>query len=1063
MLEITIPSQSIYKNQLKNRKLKVKNISLIMVLGFCFGMFAQSPSVTIKEEIMSLDTYDFSKPNPVPILTDNTKIFPYFKFEGYEHAAKKKNWKVVTLENEYIKVFVLPEIGGKVWGAIEKSTGEEFLYKNEVVKFRNISMRGPWTSGGIEFNFGIIGHHPSTATPVDYLLKTNDDGSVSCVVGSSDLPSRTDWRVEISLEKDKAYFETNASWYNGSPINQSYYNWMTAAAVVTDDLEFIYPGNQFLEHGGAAKPWPIDAEGRDLSLYKNNNFDKDISEHVVGDYKDFFGGYYHNSKFGFGHWAPYEEMPGQKLWLWSMARSGGIWEDLLTDTDGQYMEFQAGRLFNQYSPGETNPISQANFEPYVMDRWREIWFPFKEIGGMVDANEHGVLNVKELDKSIYVGINALQFLEDKLIVSINDRELLSQDLRLNPMQVFSVELPISEAGEITVNLGDKKLYYTSSGEGTLIKRPFVDDEKQQFPVSQKLYHEGWEALKFRDYDLAAEKLNELVALEPSHQEGLLKLAELEYRKTNYDNALKYVNRVLKQDTYAVEANYLAAIIYRSKKDYINALESFGWAARGMEFKSVSHAQMAEIYVVLGKTDKAEQYAQKALDYNTYNLNARKIKLLLHRLKNRTNEFDMAHAELLNIDPLNHFAQIESQLVASNSPLVLPKHINNEFPDESILELAIYYNSIGLKNDAIEVLNLSNNNVKTYLWAAYLNRDIDGDLSNKYLSKGAESPIDFVFPYRSETIPVLQWAMAKNGNWKLKYYLAQNYIAVGQKELGLKLLKDCGNEPNSDIFYRFRARMFENEEYAHNEKDYLRALQLNDSDWKLREEIVQFYLNNDKNDLAFKLAKKSFSKNPKNPNLGLIYAKASLLTSQYGKTLEVLKNLQILPFEHASESKQIYNQAYILLALENIKAKNYKKAISLLESSKEWPENIGVGKPFNPDERLQDYLLGVSYAFLNNLERSRNYLTNVIASHNSSKKSKASPNDLFELLSLKKLGKMAELESLTSQISNSNSGNNNIATVVLALYNNDTNTLQEIKNQKVLNNSMWNIMEAASKY
>ncbi|MCM4172119.1 DUF5107 domain-containing protein [Arenibacter sp. TNZ] len=1030
-------------------------------MGLCWGMWSQSGSVTIKEELKSLDTYDYSNPNPVPILTDNAKIFPYFKFEGYEHTSKKKKWKVVTLENEYIKVYVLPEIGGKVWGAIEKSTGEEFLYKNEVVKFRNISMRGPWTSGGIEFNFGIIGHHPSTATPVDYMIKTNKDGSVSCVVGSSDLPSHTDWRVEIRLEKDKAYFETNASWYNGSPINESYYNWMTAAAVVTDDLEFIYPGNQFLEHGGAAKPWPIDAEGRNLALYKNNNFDKDISEHVVGDYKDFFGGYYHNSKFGFGHWAPYEEMPGQKLWLWSMARSGGIWEDLLTDTDGQYMEFQAGRLLNQYSPGETNPISQATFEPYVMDRWKEIWFPFKEIGGMVDANEYGVLNVKELDKELYIGINALQFLKDKLQVSINGQVLFSEDINLKPMEIFSKQFPIQVSGEIVVQLGDKKLYYSSNGEGTLIKRPFIDDEKQKVSESQKLYHEGWEALKFRDYDLADTKLKELVGLDPSHQEGLLKLAELEYRKTNYDLGLKYVNRVLKQDTYAVEANYLAGIIYRSQSDYINALESFGWAARSMKYKSVSYAQMAEMYLLLQNMTKAEQYANKALDYNTYNLNARKIKLLVLRKNNRVNEFDLEFTEFLKIDPLNHFAQIESQFRTGNTPLNKPNQLYNEFPDESILELAIYYNSIGLKNDAMEVLKLSKNNVKTNLWATYLNQDID--FGNKFLLNTLQLPIDFVFPYRSQTIPVLQWAISKNESWKLKYYLAQNYIAVGQKSLGLKLLKDCGNEPDSDIFYRFRARMFEHEDYSSNEKDYLRALQLNDSDWKLREELVQFYLNNDKNESAFKLAKKSIFKYPKNANLGLIYAKASLLVGQYVKTVEVLKDIQILPFEHASESKHIYNQAHLFLALESIKAKNYKKAIALLQASKEWPENLGVGKPFHADKRLQDYLLAYSYESLNDLNQSKQYLADVISHTSTGKKITVLPNDLFQLLSLKKLGKDAELELLLSQLSESNTNGNKTAKYVLALYNNVPEPQKEIKNQKGLNNSLWKLMTGASQY
>ena len=1041
--------------------MKVKIISLIIALGLCLGSMAQSPSATIKEEIMSLDTYDFSKPNPVPILTDNAKIFPYFKYEGYENIAKKKNWKVVTLENAFIKVFVLPEIGGKVWGAIEKSTGEEFLYKNEVIKFRNISMRGPWTSGGIEFNFGIIGHHPSTATPVDYVVKTNDDGSVSCVVGSADLPSNTDWRVEIRLEKDKAYFETNASWYNGSPIDQSYYNWMTAAAVVSDDLEFIYPGNQFLEHGGAAKPWPIDAEGRDLSLYKNNNFDKDISEHVVGDYKDYFGGYYHNRNFGFGHWAPYEEMPGQKLWLWSMARSGAIWEDLLTDTDGQYMEFQAGRLLNQYSPGETNPISQANFEPYVMDRWKEIWFPFKEIGGMVDATEYGVLNVKESDKGLYIGINALQNLSDNLTVSLNGKEVFSKEIILKPMGVFSQELPLKDSGEIVVKLGDKKLFYTSNGESTLIKRPFIDDEAIKVSMSEQLYHEGWEALKFRDYELASKKLNELVDFDPSHQDGLLKLAGLEYRKTDYHKALEYVNRVLKLDTYNTEANYLAGIIYRALNDSINALESFGWAARSMKYRSVSYAQMAEIYFSLQNLERANLYANKALDYNTYNLNARKIKLLLQRKYNKSNAFNEEYNALIKIDPLNHFALIESQLLSGDTPLIMPKEINNEFPDESILELAIYYKDIGLVSEAMEILKLSKtSNAKIHLWAAYLTQDMAAGPSNEYLAKAIADPVDFVFPYRQETIDVLQWAISQNANWKFKYYLAQNYIAVGQKTLGLQLLKECGNEPDSDIFYRFRAKMFKNEDYAANEKDYLKALQLNNTDWKLREEVIQFYLDNDKIEAAYKLAKKSYSKYPKNANIGLIYAKSALLNNQYGKTIEVLNDILILPFEHASESKKIYTDAHILMALDNMQSKNYKRAISFLESSKEWPENLGVGKPFHADERLQDYLLAVNFELLKDSNKSEQLLTGILSYHNKNNQKVVSPNELFELLSLKKLGKSAELESSINRISNINTI---MGKLILALYHNDAAALKEIRTQNVLNHPSLKILEAASKY
>jgi tetratricopeptide (TPR) repeat protein len=256
-------------------------------------------------------------------------------------------------------------------------------------------------------------------------------------------------------------------------------------------------------------------------------------------------------------------------------------------------------------------------------------------------------------------------------------------------------------------------------------------------------------------------------------------------------------------------------------------------------------------------------------------------------------------------------------------------------------------------------------------------------------------------------------------------------------------------------------MFENEDYVANEKDYLKALQINSSDWKLKEEVVQFYLDNNKIEQAYKLAKSSHAKYPNNANIGLIYAKSSLLNDQYGKTIEVLKDIMILPFEHASESKKIYTEAHILMALDNMKAKNYKRAISLLEASKEWPENLGVGKPFHADERLQDYLLAVNFELLKDSNKSEQLLTGILSYQNNNNKKVVSPNELFELLSLKKLGRSAELESAINRITNIKTSA--IGELVLAVYRNDTSAMQEIRNQNVLKNSSLKIMEAASKY
>jgi len=238
----------------------IKN-SLLSLLLF-IPVFVSGQKATISMETRNILTYPYSDPNPIPIFADipgrsykYNIIYPYHSIQGYSVKGTMQEWELVKLENDYIQLWVMPANGGKVWGAIEKSTGKEFVYRNEVVKYRDVAVRGPWTMGGIEFNFGTYGHHPSTCAPVDYKMVENNDGSVSCIVGSYDLPGRTKWYVEIRLPKDKAYFETRAMWTNLSSLPQTYYNWMTASAVVADDLEFQYPGTAEIDLW--RRIWPV--------------------------------------------------------------------------------------------------------------------------------------------------------------------------------------------------------------------------------------------------------------------------------------------------------------------------------------------------------------------------------------------------------------------------------------------------------------------------------------------------------------------------------------------------------------------------------------------------------------------------------------------------------------------------------------------------------------------------------------------------------------------------------------------------------------------------------------
>lgn len=987
------------------------------IVALTAAFLAVSPSwgqqTQITVEPITYRTYPFSDPSPVPSLAYKRDIYPYFKFEGYSVNPVKKDWNRVTLENDYLKVTIMPEIGGRVWGAVEKSTGKDFIYENEVVKFRNIAMRGPWTSGGIEFNFGIIGHAPSTASPVDYITYENEDGSLTCVVGTMDLPSRTQWRVKINLPKDKAYFETEGIWYNPEPLRQPYYNWMTAAAHVADDQEFFYPGHIALQHSGELMDWPMQ-DGKDVSLYANNVFGSSKSHHMAGSFQNHFGGYFHDQGYGFGHFSSYDDMPGKKLWLWALSRAGGIWEDLLTDENGQYMEFQAGRMLNQFSPSDRQPtpLTKAAFAPYTIDRWTDYWFPVKQIGGISAVSRTGVFHINKANQILSLSFNPFEVIDENLQVYINGKLEHTFPISGFPMDVITKDLPLAATLEkLDLVLGTEKVYTWATEDPMKLSRSF--DKQGAAPLSEieKLYHSARQDYNSRAYPEAQTKYEELLHLEPGHPQANTDYAELLFRFGRYEEALLNIAQPLAVDFFDPQANFVAGGIYRAMGRPIDALEAYGWASRSMEFRSSAYTAMAEIHLAENNLEQAASYANKALDFSVHNVMAYQVLAVKHRLSKEWQQAAAVLQRLWDIDPLNHFIRFEQYLNDPKPQGLEEFHalINNEFPYQTHLELASIYLKYKRTDDALHVLKESPDHALINLWIAYL----DEEQRESALASMLDKSIAFVLPYRKETLDMLKWAREASSHWKLDYYLALNLMAFNEPLEAANLLKGIGEKADEASFYLNRALLLENTGETSLLADLKRAWELDSSEWRHWQQLAQFHTENNNDQDALRLLQEATRKFSGSYILEMDYIRVLNSLGQYKKAIDLLGKIHVLPYEGAGEGRALFETVYLNAALDDMHARRWKAAQSKLKKSLEWPENLGVGKPFTTNETVQDYLLGMVGKAQKQEEQFRSHLEKVVMA--TADLSLNRSEQVLALFALEELGKSSEAAALWEEV------------------------------------------------
>ncbi|WP_192009264.1 DUF5107 domain-containing protein [Echinicola arenosa] len=917
-----------------------------MAMGF-FLMFLvhfsiAQETVRSREFLKEYVTYPFSDPDPVPA---DKKLYPYFRFDGFTDEGTVKKWKVVELENDFIKVQIMPEIGGKVWTAYDKVHQKYFLYNNEVVKFRDIAMRGPWVSGGIEANYGTIGHTPNSATSVDYLLKENSDGSQSCFVSTLDLLTRTRWVLEIKLEKDKAYFSTKSFWFNSTGNEQPYYTWMNAGIPASDDLTFLYPGTHYIGHDGKAHDWPIDEQGKDLSRYSNNDFGGSKSYHVTGAHSSYFGARWELADFGMIRYSNREDKLGKKIFLWAQSDQGKIWEDLLTDHSGQYVEIQSGRLFNQNVFNSSfTPFKQIGFLPYAAEKWTEYWYSFGDMEGFTHANLLGAYNIQIEESEVRFAFSPVKAVKDTLKIFNSAGEILAAELiDSKPLSTINHVLVCPNANQISyLELGGQRVDLQKDRKKSL-SRPLKIAENYDAESAYGLYMQARDLYRFRDYLLAEQKLETALEKNDTYIPALVEMAKLKLYRMNYDAAFTYVKQALSIDTYDPEANYYYGLIAdRLSLDY-DAMDGFEVASLSPQFRNAAYTALSKLNLKKHNLIGSRDMAMKAMVQNSSNIEALRILYLLYRLENKQLGKEEIESKLVELNPLDHFIRFEQYFHnkddAKKADFV--SLIKSELAHETFLELGIWYASVGRLQESIGVLELAPKNAEILYWLAWLTKETPR--SDAFFREAEKADLAYVFPFREESVKVLEWASNKESSWKPKYLLALIHDFRGNRKEAAALM---GSErvdfaPYHVLQIRIQESATIEEKVAYAEQ----AIAIDPKEWRYQKILAALLSQQGKKEESVKVIQNTYKENNTNYVVGLELVKGLMKIDQYLDAERILNEIKVLPFEGATDARKYYRQTKMMLAYQALEEGEYSKALNKIEEIKLWPNNLGVGRPY----------------------------------------------------------------------------------------------------------------------
>jgi tetratricopeptide (TPR) repeat protein len=977
----------------------------VFLLASTSLVWGQGP-VSIKEEPLVLPTYEIGPPDLEPMFYAGRDyqgaqgaIYPYGLYDNLLDVRDNKTYHADYLENQYVKICVLPELGGRILSATDKTDGYDYIYRQSEIRPALIGMLGAWISGGVEWN---IPHHhrASSYLPVDHRLIKNSDGSSTIWIGEMELRHRMEWAVGITLYPDKSYIKVTTTLVNRTPFVQSFLDFTNTSVHANENYQVIFPPDtQYAVYHAKVQfaHWPLShdvyqgidyTKGVDLSWWKNHP--SPVSFFAWNFDGDFFGGYDHGKKAGIIGVQDHNVSPGAKFFEWGNGPEGKTWDKIL-DSRGDYLELMSGNFSD-------NQPDYSWIQPSETKVANAYWFPIRGIGGAKNANLNGAVNLEVGPAGkVHFGFYATQeFRGAKAILTAGSQTLFTQSIDIAPDKPFVQQIPLPEGIKET----DLKAALLDARNQELISYQPVKAEPQPMPpvvqpppppkevkTVDELYRDGLRLLQFHNVALAPYAyFQEALERDPGNYDVNTTLGRLYCERGLWQEARDRLTVALDRATRNYtrpkdgEAYYYLGIALRGEDKNVEAEDAFHRASWSEAWTAASYYQLAELDGQKGEWLQALSDLDHSLAYGTLDCRAWDLKAATLRKLGRGEEAKEAVNKSLAVDPLDLWGLNELALLEGREG----PEISLGNSEQSNLELAVTYHDAGLTDESEQVLkrlaaaspdqNKVNPLVDYYL--GYMaGRRNHGDEATQYFRLAAKMPTDYVFPFRLETIKVLKAAMQANpADARAPFYLG-NLLYDLQPTAAIKMWeKSAAMDSSFALVYRNLAQG-----YAQTANDTTKAIAAMEKAVQLDKSNAHFLYENDvlceAGNVSPEKRLAAFESDPsvatKRSDAMMQEAKVYLLVGRYDQAIQLLKTHEFHNWEGYGEIHDVYADAHVLRGEGEFRAGKYQEALKDYAAALEYPENLEVGQPYHETRLPQvDYLLGLTYEKLGNSTKAK---------------------------------------------------------------------------------------------